>query len=391
MKILHTFRRQPNRTPKAYSLVDVGRYMVKAVVVLVIPDTHEPQVVGYGTAETGDRDITGGRNEAEAVSQSVNAALTLAEDSAQKYIGQPIVPDDVIFAVAGRAVVGKLVTVRQTRERPSRPISVREFHDLRLKAERLLPGALAESAYEGGNWQPLAVSDAGMTLDGRLIVEGTGLTGRELTLSVFGVAAQSSALRALEVLAENLNLNIANVVTSPHALASVVPTADAVIMDVGFSGTDISVVRNDVLVATDWIPFGGHYFTQSLVQVADMTATEAREVKHEYSTGDLSAIQTENIYRFLRRPLRRWFDAVVDILELFAAGNPLPRRIFLTGAASQLLGLDRVLKFAPSLFEAVPEVAYFGRQSLPYVKDLTEEMNYTQMALALSLVIGLPE
>jgi cell division ATPase FtsA len=391
MKNLHYFRRQPNRTPKAYSLVDVGRYMVKAVVILVIPDNDEPQVVGYGTAETGDHDITGGRNEAEAVSQSVNAALTQAEDSAQKYIGQPIVPDDVIFAVAGRAVVGKLVTVRQTRERPSRPISAKEFYDLRLKAERLLPQALAQSAFEGGQWQPLAVSDAGITLDGKLVVEGTGLTGRELSLSVFGVAAQSSALRALEVLAENLNLNIANLVTSPHALASVVPYADAVIMDVGFSGTDISVVRRDTLVATDWIPFGGHFFTQSVAQVANITTAEARIMKHDYSTGELSVVQTENAFRFLKKPLRRWFEAVVDVLNIFAAERPLPRYIFLTGAASQLAGLDRVLKFAPSLFEAVPEVAYLGRQSLPFVKDLTENMNYNQMALSLSLVIGLPE
>jgi cell division ATPase FtsA len=364
--------------------------MVKAVVVLVIPDNVEPQVVGYGMAETGDRDITGGRNEAEAVSKAVNEALIQAEDSAQKYIGQPVVPDDAIFAIAGRAVVGKLVTVKQGREKPSRPISAKEFNDLRVKAERLLPAALAASAFEGGQWQPLAVTDAGIMLDGRRVVEGVGLTGRELSCSLFGVATQASALRALEVLAEQLNLNIANIITSPHALASVAPSADAVIMDVGFSGTDICVIRNDALVATDWVPFGGHFFTQSLAQSAQMTMTEAQSMKHGYTTGTLSPVEMENVFRDLKKPLRRWFTAILEVLDTFAIDRPLPRYIYLTGAGSQLPGLDRTLKFAPALFEAVPEIDRLGRQSLPYVKDLTDDMNYNQMALALSLVIGLP-
>ena len=52
MELLPWFRRPKTLRPAAYSLVDIGRDTVKAVVVLVIPDNAEPQVIGYGLAET---------------------------------------------------------------------------------------------------------------------------------------------------------------------------------------------------------------------------------------------------------------------------------------------------------------------------------------------------
>ena len=53
MELLPWFRRPESLRPAAYSLVDIGRDTVKAVVVLVIPDNIEPQVIGFGLAETG--------------------------------------------------------------------------------------------------------------------------------------------------------------------------------------------------------------------------------------------------------------------------------------------------------------------------------------------------
>src|SRR5512136_506692 len=111
MNLLRRFR-PINQRPAAFSLVDIGRDAVKAVVVLVIPGTPQPQVIGYGLAETGGRDVTGGRLEAAAVTGPVNTALTRAEDSTEAVIGQKVVPDEVILALPGRAAAGQLFTVR---------------------------------------------------------------------------------------------------------------------------------------------------------------------------------------------------------------------------------------------------------------------------------------
>src|SRR5512147_955908 len=98
MKLLHRFPQGTKQRPIAYSLVDIGRDTVKAVVALVKPDAAEVEIIGYGLAETGGHDITGGRLEAAAVTAPVNAALTQAEDSTEAVVGRKIVPDDVIFA-----------------------------------------------------------------------------------------------------------------------------------------------------------------------------------------------------------------------------------------------------------------------------------------------------
>ena len=97
---------------------------------MVIPENVEPQIIGYGLAETGGHDITGGRLEADAVTAPVNRALTQAEDSTERFIGQKIVPDDVIFALAGRATLGELFTVRQTRTKSSEPIVAKELENM---------------------------------------------------------------------------------------------------------------------------------------------------------------------------------------------------------------------------------------------------------------------
>jgi len=388
MIFLHRFQPKQTQNPTAYSLVDVGRETVKAAVALVLPGNQEPQVVGYGLAQTGDHDITGGRNEAEAALNAVNEALTLAEDSAEKYIGQKIVPDNVVFAVAGRAVFGKLFSVEQTRPKASAPIAAKEIKDLRRRAEKLVPAGLTAAAFEGGQWLPLAVTDAGTTLDGRLVRGEVGLTGRRLTHAVFGVAVQASALRGLEVLAENLNLSIANVVASPHALASIAPQPEAIIFDIGFSGTDILLIKNDALVATDWTPFGGYFFTQALAQSLGVSPKAARTLKHAYANGSLVGDQSERMAGHLEPAFDRWRQATLAVLTEFAAAGQLPRRVFLTGGASQLPGFDRALKINPAPFEAVPEVLPLGPVA---IKDLTDSMNYNLMALALSLTVGIPD
>jgi cell division ATPase FtsA len=391
MKFLHRFYRQKKQTPSAYSLVDVGRHTVKAAVILMIPGTAEPQIVGYGLAETGGHDVTGGRIEADAVTRPVNEALTQAEDSTERFVGQKIVPDDVILILAGQATIGKLFTVKQTRAKPAEPISAKELNSLRARAERLVREGLTFSSFEGGQWLPIAVTDAGRHLDGRLVLDGVGLTGSEISFSVFGVAGQASALRALEVLANRLDLVIANIVASPHALASISPHKEAIILDIGHSGTNVCLIKNDTLVATDWTPFGGRFFTQALVREKKLDSAAAKALKHAYAKGDLAREEAIEIEAYLDGPCYRWYDAVLELLTELSYGQPLPRRIWMTGGASLLPGLEKLLRTNHEPFDSAPEISQLGRGLPLAVKDLTDSLDYNLFALTLSSTIGLPE
>jgi cell division ATPase FtsA len=418
MKFPRRFRQKQESKPSAFSLVDIGRDTVKAVVLLRAPGRPELQVAGYGHAPTGGHDITGGRIEANAVTASVNAALVAAEDRSEQYTGQKIVPDDVIFALAGQATVGKLFRVRQTRPKPAEPISARELENLRHRAERLVRQGLASLPVEGGQWQALAVSDAGVHVDQHLVLDGVGLTGRDVSYSVFGVAGHAATLRALQVLAERLDISIANIVAAPQALATVAPHTEAIILDTGLSGTDVCLILDNALVAAAWIPFGGNFFTQTLSQGLDIPLAEADVLKQAWATGELGQTEAEQVSSLLDTPCRRWYKAVIESLfelavqvkpaeELGVAGKrpaqppapyavseadrPLPRRIYLTGRGNLLPGLDKLLRSNSAPFQSVPEVIRLGQRPFPAIKDLTDSIDYDQFSLTLSLSAGLPD
>ncbi len=391
MNFLHRLYRKKKDHPTAYSLIDVGRDTVKAVIVLLTPGQNEPQVVGYGQAETGNRDITGGRIEAGAVMRPVNVALTEAEDSTEEFVGRKIVPDHVVFALAGRASIGKLFTARQTRPKPDNPISVKELNMLRIRAERMVRQGLSESYFEGGQWQPVAVTDAGLRLDGYPVLDAVGRTGQEIEFLVFGVAGQAGALRALEVLANRLDLTLTNIVASPQALAFITPYPEAIVLDIGFSGTDICLIKGDALVAADWTPFGGYFFTQSLARSMELDQASANRIKHNFANDDLSEAEAYLLESHLVALRQRWYDAVMEILTNLSPAKPLPRRIFMTGGGHLLPGLDKRLRANPEPFEKAPEILVLNKQTGIPFKDLTEALDYKFFALALSLIVGLPE
>lgn len=391
MKFLRRFPQKKKQRPRAYSLVDIGRDTVKAVVALRKPDTGEVEIIGYGLAETGRHDISGGRLEATAVTTPVNAALMQAEDRTETVVGRKVVPDDVIFTLAGRATVGKLFTVQQTRSKPAEPIRAKELANLRSRAERLVKQSLASLPVEGGQWQALAVTDAGIRLDDRLVLEGLGLTGQEISFSVFGVAGQAGALRALQVLAHRLDLEVANVVAASQALAAITPQAEAIIMDTGLSATDICLMRDNALVAAGSIPFGGAFFTQAIAQVMNLDPAEAENLKRAFVAGQLAEAEVDQIETHLDGARCRWYDAVMEFLVESSGTKPLPRKIYLTGGGNLLPGLDKLLRANPAPFQRAPEVARLGAQALASAKDLTHQLDYNLFGLALSLIVGLPE
>jgi cell division ATPase FtsA len=391
MKLLPWFHQRNTQKPASFSLVDIGRDTVKAVVILKIPDTPEPQVVGYGLAQTGGHDISGGRLEAAAVTNPVNTALTRAEDSTEAVIGQKIVPDDVIFALAGRATVGELFTVRQTRPHPAEPISAKELSHLKTRAERLARQRLAQRPVESGYWQALAVTDAGIRLDDHLVLDGVGLTGQDLSFSIFGVAGQAGALRALELLANRLDLVMVDIVCAWQALAAAVPYAEAIVLDVGFSGTDVCLIRDNALVAAGWIPVGGELFSQALVQVLEIGFGQAKQLMHALSNENLRQAEAEEVELCLEQARQRWYEAVMGLLAELSVDKLLPWKIYLTGGGSLLPGLDKLLRTDPTPFSRAPEVVRLGQHLPRIVKDLTDGLDHDLFSLALSLTIGVPQ
>jgi cell division ATPase FtsA len=181
------------------------------------------------------------------------------------------------------------------------------------------------------------------------------------------------------------------VVAASQALAAVTPHAEAIIVDIGLSGTDICLIRDNALVAAGSTPFGGAFFTQALAQGLDLDLTEAEELKRAFAGGSVPQEKVDEIELYLNGPRCRWYDGAMEFLVESSKGKLLPRKIYLTGGGSLLPGLDKLLRANPSNFQRAPEVARLGAQVLVTAKDLTQGMDYNLFGLALSLLVGLPD
>jgi cell division ATPase FtsA len=224
-------------------------------------------------------------------------------------------------------------------------------------------------------------------------------------------------LRALQVLADRLDVGIANIVAATQALATLAPYAEAIILDTGLSGTDICLIQDNALVATAWVPFGGNFFTQAVAQGLGVTPGRATALKQAFTAGTLEQAEACQVDAILDTPRRRWYQAVLESLLQLASqiepelpgagpaprpasigtylqtevGRPLPRRIYLTGGGNLLPGLDRLLRSNSAPFQSAPEVMRLGQRPLPAIKDLTDSIDYDLFSLTLSLTAGLPD
>jgi cell division ATPase FtsA len=241
---------------------------------------------------------------------------------------------------------------------------------------------------EGTVRKPLEMTPSAATVDGHPVSDPVGMNGHTIAVSAFAVAVQSSVLRAIEAVAQRLEVTLHGAVAGPQALAALAPHRDALLLDVGHQGTSLSLVHGAQLVATHWWPQGGDLFTRSLVDAFGCTPERAEALKRAHAGAILSARDETLVRRALDRPLAMWYDSLIaglawltdrggtSLLLSSAAGldgaraesgiDALPGRIYLTGGGSLLpdvVAAVRAVGSASALrFSRAAEVAPLGRE-----------------------------
>jgi cell division ATPase FtsA len=349
--------RSASPPPTHFSLIDFGTDTVKAVVIQ--REKAGVRVLGYGFAPAEGRDLAGARAEVVVLAAAADTALTAAEDQSERPGPRPkVVPDEAVVLMPARLTRGESFTVRQTRPNPGAPIAARELKGAWERVERLARERLPLLGDDPGAWKPLAITPGAVTVDGHQVTDPVGLKGRELALSAFGVAVWPPALRAVETIAERLELKLANLVAAPQALAGVVPQRDAILVEVGARGTSLHLIRHDALVAAAWWPQGGDFFTQGLARAFRCPQDEAEALKRAYADGALSESDRELVTQRLHEPVAGWLETLRDKLQHMAAhdvylpaqaclsangAGALPGRMYVTGGGSLLPDLPAAL------------------------------------------------
>jgi len=331
------------------------------------------RVLGYGFASADGHDLSGGRADMAALATIADEALTAAEDQTEAAGQGKVVPDDVLFCVPARLTRGECFTVRQARPDLSVPITAREMKATWERLERLTRERLPVQGDNNVTWKPLAITPGAACVDNHYVTDPLGMKGQELALSAFGMAVWPPALRAVEAIAERLELALVNVVPAPQALASAAPGRDTILVNVGAKGTSLSLIRHDTLAATHWWPQGGEFFTQGLVRAYKCPPDEAEALKRAYADRALSAHDENLVAHSLAAPVESWLESLTAALRQMATAETasardeaLPERIYLTGGGSLLPDLSYALlslASAPALsFRRSPEVESLGRR-----------------------------
>jgi cell division ATPase FtsA len=389
--------RAPQARPRHFSLVDFGADTIKAVVIQ--RESTGARVLGYGFAPANGRDLSGGRADTAALAAIVDEALTAAEDQTETAGHGKVVPDDVLFCIPARLSRGECFTVRQARPDPSVPITAREMKAAWERLERLTREQLPARGDDNVTWKPLSITPGASCVDDHYVTDPLGMKGRELALSAFGMAVWPSALRAVEAIADRLELALVNVVPAPQALASSAPGRDAILINIGAKGTSLSLIRHDALLATHWWSQGGEFFTQGLVQAYGCPPDEAEALKRAYTDRALSAHDENLVAHSLAASMEGWLEALTAALRQMAAAQTafdrdeaLPEHIYLTGGGSLLPDLTYALlslASAPTLsFRRSPEVESLGRRlgsPSPVLLDIPPHPVSDLLAPAISL------
>jgi cell division protein FtsA len=162
-------------------------------------------------------------------------------------------PTQCVIGIAGELVKGFTTTHSQERKRADAPITDAEL-------QKLIDGVQREALREAERaitWETglpqvdvrlVHAAVTGAQIDGYPVTNPVGFQGRHVKISVFNAFAPLVHLGALQTVAQQLELELLEIVAEPYAVARVlaseqVQQSGALFVDIGGGTTDVALVR----------------------------------------------------------------------------------------------------------------------------------------------------
>lgn len=290
--------------PSAYAALDIGTEYAKALVFTV--DEGIGTVRGVGRHRQSQSAMQDGLiTDIEAVVEHCHAALSRAEEMAG------MVGKEAIVGIAGELVKGLSTSITVERDKPTDKLGLEEIEDVMERVQRLaLTRVTDRLTWEMGQPQVdvrlVNSSVVAMRMDGHLVTNPLGFQGRYLQVTVFDAFAPLVHVGASETIARNLSLELLSVVAEPYAVASCLAPSQAsdvggIFIDIGGGTTDIALVRNGGIEATQSFALGGRAFTRRISLERGIDLDEAEELKIQYARKELSPAVSRDIKKALDR------------------------------------------------------------------------------------------
>ncbi len=394
MSFFDKFKKEHNKI-KHYLALDIGTEMVKSLVFSLDKNEKKGIVVGVGRRKQKRGNMQSGAiSDINGVIDACNQAI----DEAKQMAGIEEV-SDAIMGVAGELVKGTTTTVHYERANPADRIDLSELKDIISRVQwKALERIKEQMEWELGRSMDVKLINAAIVdvrIDGYRVTNPLNFQGKNLSISVFNAYAPLMHLGAVDMIAEELNLNLMQVSAEPYAVSASVGYEDildfsGIFIDIGGGTTDIAVVRNGGLEGTKMFALGGRAFTKRLSQSLRVPFNEAEVLKMKYSYGQLPKNVSEQFSKILLQDSQVWLGGIKLSLMEFAEKDLLPSNIYLCGGGSALPEIGNVLmdeKWTKQLpFTKIPNVNFLQPRDVINVVDQTNELinpqDITPMALA---------
>ncbi len=377
----------------ACTALDIGTEFAKALV-FDIDAGGLGTVRGVGRKRQGLAHMQSGTvTDINAVVDNCSVALQEAEEMAG------FRPTQCVIGIAGELVKGFTTTHSQERKRADVPITEPEL-------QKLIGGVQREALREAERaitWETgLAQVDVrlvhaavtGAQIDGYPVTNPVGFQGRHVKISVFNAFAPLVHLGALQTVAQQLELELLEIVAEPYAVARVLASeqvrqAGALFIDIGGGTTDVALVRHGGIEGTRMFALGGRAFTKSIADRLDLPFPRAEETKVDYARG-LKVERRSDVAKIVADDVAIWSAGVELVLEELAEGDLLPGHVYLCGGGSHLPEIGTVLsseQFWKRLpFSRSPEVTVMAPDQVERIKDAThllvDQQDVTPLGLA---------
>jgi cell division protein FtsA len=385
--------REEDSALSACTALDIGTEFVKALV-FEIDEGGRGTVRGVGRKRQGLAHMQSGTvTDINAVVDNCSTALQEAEEMAG------FRPTQCVIGIAGELVKGFTTTHSQDRKRSDTPITDSEL-------QKLIDGVQREALREAERaitWETglpqvdvrlVHAAVTGAQIDGYPVTNPVGFKGRHVKLSVFNAFAPLVHLGALQSVAQQLELELLEIVAEPYAVARVLASeevlqAGALFIDIGGGTTDVALVRHGGIEGTRMFALGGRAFTKSLADRLDLPFPRAEEIKVDYARG-VAVERRDEVARIVADDVAIWSAGVELMMDELAEGDLLPGRIYLCGGGSHLPEIPLMLRsetFWRRLpFSRPPEIVVMAPGQVGGIRDATkllvDQQDVTPLGLA---------
>ncbi len=363
----------PKRPVAHHSIVSWGKDQVRASVVLLAKGAAEL----VGVAATSIQGISGaGRPDVDHWAASCEEALSLAEEMTRSSCGRKLVPDYVTMGVPPEITCSISIVASSQRRNAGRGVTFDELRGLVRRGYRKAQDRTRTRA--GSATQDLIYGSlAEIALDGEIVADPSGLRGERLELRMSFCLAPLEWIRALEIVAERLELELTAIVPEHVGYASALPQPRALLVLLGDHHTCISMVRHGRLQWTTSADMGEREIICGAAAALDMREGQADALMQAYRARQLRPSVELRLARAFWKELRRWMTALAQAIKSAATSGPMPHHVFFLDGTRRIREAIQSLEtpfWEQSLpFDRCPEIIPLGVDAVRNVLDSTAQ------------------